>query len=323
MKKLPIRRPNRNDKAVSPAVSTSSSKSISFAQGVSLAVLAGIVLLAASGYYWYNNVLTNPDRILSGMLDKSLQTTAVDRTISQTQGDSTVSQDVQTTYGPQVASRSVTNLSQITSLGRTKVVTETIGTQNDDYVRYTDVTIDNPTNKRDFKDVLNTWGTRKNNPETGEQVSFLNTALFVAVPFGNLNVNQRNDLNAEIKKNNLYKYKEAKLTYEKGRPVMTYTMDLNPKALVTVLAKYAEITGIGDKSELNPAAYEGVDTINVKLSVDALSRHIKTIEFVDSARTETYHSYNAASSIVIPNKTIPVDELQSRLSAIEGQGSEQ
>lgn len=277
-------------------------------------------ILAASlvAYYWYVRVLTNPDRILTGMVDKSLRTSAIDRTISQEQGDTSLNQTTRVSFTPQLLSRSDAILTERTSLGKTTIRTESIGTKDTDYVRYTNVEIENPNNQRNFKDVLGLWGKRQTDLEKGQQASFFDTAMFMAVPFGNLNDSQRKAVQDEISRVNLYQYKQAKLDFDDGRPTMRYTLALNPQSLVQVLAKYAEVTGVGNKTELDPAQYEGALPISIKLDVDVLSRHIKVIDFGSTGRTETYHTYSGQAQTQIPTQTIGVDELQQRLTKIEG-----
>ena len=292
-------------------------KSLTFKQSISLLVLATLFLFGASGYYWYQNVFTNPDRVLSGMLDKSLQTVNVQRQVSQSDNSNSLDQAVYLSFSPDTLSNSQTVLTETTGQGKTMVTTENLGTPNADYVRYTDIDVSSNQNKRNFDNIIGVWGKRDNKPETGEAASFLKDALFSVVPFGNLDNSQRNEIKEEIKKTNLYQYREAKTEYKNGRPVMTYTIDLDPQALVTVLSKHAEITGVGGGSELNPAMYEGAQKVPVKLEVDLLSRHVANVEFLGSGRAEVYRAYNSIRQIEVPEDTIGIDELQNRLQELE------
>jgi hypothetical protein len=297
---------------------TSLKKPSRLALGLVALALAGAALFGASGYYWYKNVLMDPDRILDGMLDKSLQTTSVYRTVGQSGGQNTVNQATYVAFTPETMAQSFTTLREINDLGRTTVTTETLGNDQTDYVRYNSIKIESTT-KRNFDNVVNVWGKREANAETGQATSFLNDALFVIVPFGNLNPEQRKIMTDEINKVGLYDAESTKTSIKSGRPIITYDIKLDPQALVTVLAKYVEVTGIGKSANLDPASYEGATKLDVELEVDVLSRHVKAIRFANSGRTESYTSYNVVRQIQKPTETIDVNELQSRLQTLESQ----
>lgn len=291
---------------------------LSFKQTLALLIVATLALFAASGYYFYTKVITDPDRVLSGMLDKSLQTSSVQRTVTQNSGQSGINQAIYLGFTPKVAAQSLSQLEENNMLGSTKVTTETLGTKDADYVRYNSISIAGK-QPNDNGKIIGVWGKRGGSVESGQPPQFLDEALLSAVPFGNLNATQRKDMKAEIDNAKLYDYSKAEKSYEYGRPVITYTTELDPKALVQVLAKYVETTNVGSASALNPANYEGAQKIQIKIKVDALSRHLKTVEFGGSGRTETYRGYGLSREIEIPKQTIDVNELQTRLQSIEQQ----
>lgn len=299
-------------------------KQLSYGQSIFLLVFAGIGLLGVSGWYWYQNILTNPDRILSDVLDKSLQTTSVSRIVYQENDQSSVEQSLYVSFTPETYSRSVTSLEESSSAGKSEVVTETIGRKNTDFVRYDSIEVSTRGGgQQNFDNIVNVWGIRHNDPESGQAVSFLNDALFVAVPFGNLNASQRAELKGEIRDVNLYETLNTQTEFINGRPVVTYTLNISPQDLVQVLAKYVEITGVGTATDLDPALYEGAPATQVELQVDMLSRHVKEINFPGSGRTESYGAYNGVRHLSLPTDTISVEELQKRLTEIERRQQQQ
>lgn len=300
------------------SVSSTSKKPQPTKSLVIILIVCAVALFAASGYYWYKNVLINPNRVLDGALNKSLQSTSVDKTITQENGQSKFEQVAHLSFTPNVLAQSITKLDQSSEMGNTSVLTETIGTNDVDLIRYTGINIEGTNAKQqNFDEILNVWGERKSDPQSGQNVSFLNDALFMAVPFGNLNNDQRKELIGEIKKVGLYKDAKTKTEYKNGRPVVSYTVDIDPQALVEILAKYISVTGIGSSDGLDPAAYKGASKIPIEINIDAISRHINYVDFTGSNRKETYDSYNAVRDIDLPKDTIGVDELQQRLSKIE------
>lgn len=297
---------------------TSVRTKLTFNQSIILLIIGGLILFAASGYYWYKSVLTNPNRIISGMLDKSLQSSSVQRHVSQKSGNSSVDQSLYLSFTPKIISQSVTELKESNGAANTKVTTETIGTPNSDFVRYKSIDISGGKNNNVDK-ILNVWGKRESSSKDGASNAFLNDALLVAVPFGNLNKNERAEVKAEINKVNLYEFSKTETAFKNGRPVITYTIDLSPKSLVQVLSKYVEVTNVGTSADLDPANYEGAQKIQLQMQVDVLSRHLMSTEFVGSGRLETYEGYNLARKVDIPDKTIDINQLQKRLQVLEQQ----
>ncbi len=304
-----------------PSSNTAKQKfSFSFKQSAFLVVFASVLALGATGYYYYQNVFTDPARILSDAVDKSLQTTSVTRTVTQTGTQNSVSQKLYVSYGPAVVSQSVTDLQESSSVGKTAVKTESIGTKDTDYVRYQDISVTGQDNvERKYNNVVGTWGKRQSDEQTGQSVSFLDDALFVIVPFGNLNPEQRAVMRAEINKSGVYDITSTKQEFNNARPVMTYRISVNPQKLVQVLSKYVEVTGVGSNQQLDPRMYEGASDVQIDMEIDMLSKHITKVNFADSGRVETYTAYNAERSVPLPKDTVSIEELQNRLSEVEQQ----
>lgn len=286
---------------------------------IALLLLASLLLFGASGYYWYNSVLMNPDRIINGMLDKSLQTSSVYRTLDLEQDRSTVKQNDYVAFSPAPLAKSVTSLSETSEVGKTTVVTERIGTKSADYVRYTDIDVKGNNQPNDFSSVVGTWGKREADPQNGLSPTFLNELLdlFIVVPFGNLTNEQRTVLKNEISKVGLYKIENRQIDYINGRPVLSLKMNMKPQSLIQVIAKQAELTKKDSAGQLDPDAYADAPDIRVAMQIDVLSRHVRMIELAELNRRETYHGYNSPSQTQFPDKTISIDELQTRLQAVE------
>jgi hypothetical protein len=316
LRKPNIRRPFR--KSANKPVLTAEDRAIR--KILSFIILATIILLAASGYYWYKNIFSDPQRVMSDMLDKSMQTSSIYRGINQNSASSTVNQTVFVGFSPQFVSDQKTFLEENSSVGRTRVSTESIGTPTKDFIQYTNIDVrgsNAASAQSSFADVINKWGKRESNPESGEQAAFLNDALFVVVPFGSLNADQRRQVRTEIAATKLYNVTKSSRATESGRPVMNMTVEVNPQSLVKVLAKYVEVTGVGKEAQLDPSQYEGVPAIQMNMQIDMLSRHLRSLTYSDSQRQETYFGYNAARIISEPNDTISIDELQTRLQKVE------
>lgn len=297
-------------------------KSLTFKQSISLLVVATLFLFGASGYYWYQNVFTNPDRVLSDMLDKSLQTTGIQHKTGQIAEQGGAEQKIFVSFSPQVVSQTITNIEETGQNGRTRVSYEKLGTQNADYARYTrlDIAEQNAGQKQKMKESLGVWGKQESSPQTGQSAGFLGEALQSVVLFGNLNAEQRREIKKEIRKENLYKYVSYERKSQNGRPVIAYKIELDQSSLVQVLKKYGEVTGLGNTAGLNPAQFENEPNLPINLEIDMLSRHLKSSEIIGAASPQTYISYNLSRHIELPKNTVTLQELQGRLQPLLEQG---
>lgn len=296
-------------------------KNISFNQAILLIVVLALATLSVSGFYWYKNVFSDTDRVFDDMLNKSMQTTSIYRNVYQESGRNTIEQSIYTGFSPKTVAESTTKLEDNSTRNKTQVTTQTIGTPKEDFIRYTAIDIGGK-QLNGLDQILGVWGSRQSNDETGDSVSFLSDALFVVVPFGNLNEQQRAVMTKEIKDTQLYKIKEAKTDFSSGRPTAEYTVSINPQSLIKVLVKYIEITGQPTNAQLDAQAYQQAQAIDARFEIDLMSRHLKSVTFEDAGRTETYQGYNVFRTVESPTKTISIDELQQRLQVLEQQQSQ-
>lgn len=292
---------------------------LSFKQLIILMILITLILFGFGGYVYYKQIFTNPDRVLNAMLNKSLQVNSIQRKTVQAGSQSATTQTYYNTFSPQVAVESHVELREgdIKSGRVTKVTNETIATPTKDFIRYTSVTLPEGSNKRDFGKILNQWAKREKNEQTGEPVTFFDQSIFAVVPFGSLDPGQRKKVTDEVNSTNLYDYKSAKVSYDKGRPIMEYSIDLKPESLLKVLSVYADVTGYGDKEQLNPEQYKDSPAVPVKITVDLLSRHVRQVQYTGAQQVDRYGSYGLSRNITLPTQTIGIDELQKRLQEFQ------
>lgn len=280
-----------------------------------LVILACVILLGVTAWLWWTKIVMNPDRVLQGAIENSLQTNSVTKHITQEGGgNSDVNQTTYLSfYPPNVTSQSRTVLSQGIGSTKTSVTTETIGTNDADYVRYTEAnnTGSLPGAER-LNDLFGKWAKRSQNPTSGDQVTFLNESIYGIFAFGNLDDAQRSRIMELVQQKNVYKYQSVERRIENKRPVYVYELSINPVELVSVIREYLEITGAGDPSQLNPDDYKGAGRLQVIATIDILSRQLLKIEY-PTGRVESYNGHNLYKPTEIPSETMPVEELQRQL----------
>jgi len=286
---------------------------------LTIALTVAVAAFVVSGAFWWSRIFMNPDKVFQSMLANNLSSRSVSRNVVQNDPSNGVDQSTYVSFSaPEVVSQSRTVLSQKNrDRSTTTVTTETIGTKNTDLVRYVSAEgAEGLSIAGNIQGILGVWASRQPDTGKGESATFLNEAVFSVVPFGNLTQSQRSQLIDYINQQDVYQYNPVavKKSFKNGRYIYTYNVQLSPKAFVGLLAKYVEVTGIGDSSQLDPSAYESAGPINLKMDIDILSRQLIEIDYGSNGRSETYPSRNLYRDIKIPTETIPFDELQKRLT---------
>lgn len=295
--------------------SESGKLTLSFKQAVSAVVVLSIVLLGVSGWFWWKSILTDPDRVLSDMLARSLQTKSVTRNITQEDQQSALDQSIRLNLSPVAAAQTVTTLSQAEQNGVSRVTTETIGTNREDFVRYRSIESSaEGVNQKALENIAGVWSKRE---AKGQPPTFLNESLLSIVPFGNLNKEDRKTVLNILKDKKVYSYTKATRKSQDGRQVLVYEMTVAPQGLVEALAAYSRLSGLGEQPQLDPKAYAEVPPIGVEMVVDIMTRDLLSIKYTDSDRLERYQSAGLRTPIPVPAQSIAFTELQKRLQGLQ------
>ncbi len=283
-------------------------------------IIFGVILAAGlivAGWLAWSKIIIDPDRVLADTLNNSLRTPSVTREVVQDQGTSGVNQVSYITFRPPEPNANTKTVIYQTTANNTtaSVETETIGTNNSDYVRYTGIKEAGGTDGTGgLGDLIGTWAQRNSGGDSvaGAGLTFFNEGLFSIIPFGNLDKASRDTLLGLIKGKNLYSYTSAERKFENNRLVYAYNFNLNPADLVEVLRYYMQLSGNGDLNQLDPAEYESAPPIQIRVTVDVLSRQVSSIEY-PQGRIENYSGYGLYRPVELPTQTIPIEELQQRV----------
>lgn len=281
---------------------------------INLVVLFCVILVGFSGWLWWTKIFMNPDRVLGDTISNGLKTRSITKHVNQTGQNGGVDQvSYLSFYPPAASSQTVTVLTQGSGSNTASITTETIGINDADFVKYSEIKgADGLIASDKLNSLLGVWAKREQNSSTGAQTTFLNETIFGVVPIGNLNPEQKNQLEELINQKNIYTYSNAEKKIENKRPVYVYEMSINPADLVSIIQEYVKLTGIGDPAQLDPSQYQGASAIQIKFTIDIISRQLVKVEY-PTGRTETYSGQNLYRPTQIPNETIPIDELEKRL----------
>lgn len=287
---------------------------------VRLFIISLIILLLAATWGWYRLDYANPDHVFNRMLANTLATSGVSKQVSQSESEQKMDQSTQLVAAPEHRARSIAALQQGVD-GSTVVTTESIGTTTADFVRYNNIKTGQKTadgKSFNFSSVLGIWGkSDASNPNSNGGAQLYNQTVLGVFPVGNVNPNQRRQLLAQINKDQVYTIdNHVKKGSQSGRPLYTYSVTVKPVAYVSMLKTFARDLGLQQLEAVDPSQYADSSPIKFTIDVDVWSGELIKINYSDSARSEAFSAYGVRRHIDLPDKTIPVDELQTRLQQL-------
>ncbi len=275
--------------------------------------VAGALLFGVFSVLWIQKVYTGPSRVFWGMIENNLSTSGVTRRTVNEQGGQKTDQYTQLSFVDPVASHSYVDLVQGDGNNGTQVRTETIGTKDTDYSRYISI----KTNQKsqdgkplDFSKVQQVWG--KSDQLGGGQ--YYRQAALGLVLFANLDNATALEVSNKLRQQDVYTvdYSKAKSTKVNGKSVWTYAVKLDVAKYLTVVKEYSKKLPLGNIDELDPEQYKSSPPIELSISVGKLSRQVVQIQTSDGQK-EDYLSYGLKAPVELPEKTIPISDLQQRL----------
>jgi len=270
--------------------------------------------LVAAGVLWWRIVYSDPRHVFEGMLRQNFSTVGYVRETDTTQQGVRSAEYAQLQTGAQTLVRTLTALTQ----GQDEVITDAISTRENEFVRYKkiDTSRKNEAGKEfDFSSAVNVWAKQASDGSNQAAAQML-LGLF---PMGNVPAEDRREILEFMDKNVVFsvKYNTVKKERKNGRPVYTYEVQLMPQPYVDMLKRYGTAVGLSNHvKNLNPADYANTAPTNLTVTVDVISRQLKSVTFTESqGRKEVYSGHGILQDVQLPTKTISASELQQRLSA--------
>lgn len=252
------------------------------------------------------------------MLENSLRTSSVTRQILQGDESQSLDQKVRLQTGAVHVAQSLTTLTQ-TGSASAKVVTESIGTPTNDFVRYRSIETNQKSaegGELDFSKVLGVWGKSEASGETAGEL--YNESTLGVIPFGNLSAEDRQKLMDMVNRLEVYKvdYVNVVRGRENGRPTYEYSVKVLPEAYVSVLKEFARMAGLTQLRNIDPANYKNANALEFKVVVDVRTRRLSSITY-ESGRHENFISYGNEADVELPKDTVTVDELQTLIQEVQ------
>jgi len=280
-------------------------------------IIVSAVLVAAGGWFWWAKIYNSPKNIFNNMIDNSLATFGVTRSVSQSAQDSNYEQLSQMQFGAKNLVDIKTTINQKAPAGETTVITRTIATPKDNYVSYSNIKVANQkeSQSKDFSQLLNIWG-KQTEQEGGRDVYY--DAVYGAILFGYLPQNKRVELTNFIQDKNLYQIDYSKVTSESvdGRAVYKYPIEMNTKNYIELLKLYDQATGLKAVEGVDPAQYQNSPPVKVSAFVDKKSHQLARLVYEGGGQDQTYKGYGIRTSVEIPGKSVDRQELEGKLQKL-------
>lgn len=288
---------------------------------------AGVVLLLISAFVWWTQVYQNPYNVYWDMLASNLATSSETKRIVENTNGTHLNQYITQQFGQNTMAYGQTTLSD----ARSTVKTESIGTLNTDYIRYTHIQTTQKNkngNNLQFSNVLGKWAKSpaSNVAATSSNSAtpfFTQTVLGLGggnlFPIANLTEAKRQNLISQLHQNDVLDttYSSAKKQMVNGHAVYTYMVTIQPVAYVAFEKAFAADLGLHTLDNIDPNNYQGQQPIQVEVSVDVRSHHLVEINYGTSQHLEYYLSYGVPIQVALPHANLSSQDLQKLISQIQ------
>lgn len=277
---------------------------------IDILVTIGVAISACLLFWvWYYNGYLKPSNVFWGTIQNNLKVDYITRTSSRIDGNQKLTQVTDLQLTPVLIARSTVKLEDTKTNER--VVTETIGTANADFLRYVEIASNN--SEGADKSAVGMWA--KRDVAKGEQPQVLTDALLGSVlMFGDLNVSQRKDIISQLQSTNaITRYNLVGKKTVDGRKIYSFDVSIDLDAYSKVYANYLKMLGqdtlaaqIGQQQ--SGAAYDFI------LDINATSRVPSKLTVGDGADAETFTNVGSGPRFVAPQATLTIAELQAKLT---------
>lgn len=293
------------------------SRGLAWFYGVTLG--GGMLLTLFTGWVWWHYSYLNPQTVFWGAVNNNLIIDGVTKRTERKDNSGVRDRYDQISLGAPNLVKSVETISQSqTAQDKNVIVSETIGTPEANFNRYTKIetTTKTPDGKLpDFSKVVNQWSKQ----ELGKEASgAFADAIFDVIPFAHLNAQQRRDVINTMKHDETYKvdFDAVGKTRKNGRLYYDYNVSIAPDKYITILKQVDGAMGLNQLKSLDPAQYQGSGLVEIKVTVDARAHQLESISYVGSDNKQTYSAWGVRRNESLPTSTISMADLQAKLNAV-------
>jgi hypothetical protein len=276
--------------------------------------IIGVLTLFAGSAIWWQTSYSGPEQAFNDMLNNNLTTTSVTKKTTQDSSDTKVTQRIQLQLGSTNASRWYSRVETRNS----SAVTESIGTKDAGYVRYTMV---EPSPKAG-RQLINVWA--KSSAQNSELKNLFASSLLDITsapvpPLGMVAEPARTKLLTFARTEDVFRPNFSKVTSTtiNGRRAYNVPVEVKLAPYIQLMQGFAHVYGLKDIDSLNPATYKSAEPIKITVSVDALSHRMLRVTYPTTGYDVQYSDYGINHTITTPKRTVSEAELLQRLTVVQ------
>jgi hypothetical protein len=281
-------------------------------------IIAFIALFFVCFWVVGHFVYSNPNRVFSDMVSSNLDVSSFTKQIVAGSSTSLTNQIISVQLGAK--NRTISEEVQTMPTQKVgKIVTLNVGTPNADYSTFLAIST-TQTGKNgktlDYSPIVGIWGYSKpTDPSSTTGQLFTSSIIGSAFAIGNVNNVQKEQLLNYINSNKIYSITGAiKRQMVGGRLVYVYPVTIKLQPLAILLVNFGKDLGLNLPNQ-DTKQLAGVKE-PVTVTVDVLSRQLRSVVYGGSSAEESYSSFGAKMQINLPKNTIPLADLEKKLETI-------
>jgi hypothetical protein len=277
---------------------------------IAITVLAVIML---GLWLLYTEIYLKPSTVFWSTINQNLQTGYISKTVTQTTGTQTLTEATNIQFKGSLIAHTTLILTNKSGLSTSSVITETYGTDKQDFLRYTEIKSSTSANP---KNTINVWAV--NNKNNQQIIEILSDALMSSpLMYGYLSSSQRADIINQMHDHNVFTINFANTStnvkYD-GKRIYTYDVAINLQSYVQVFRAYLQDLGQSNLA-LQIGQPAAGSTYKATLYINPASRQILKMVPDGSSISEIYSNQDINAQTKLPvNVKLSITELKQRLT---------
>lgn len=287
-----------------------------------MSVLA-VVLVVGAGYIAYTRLYLTKERRFWQAIQNSMSTQSFVREVTSGGTGNRTVEKTRLNFGAEASIDKISSVSAKSATSESNVTTRSIMTPSAQYISYSNIFT---TEKKasgepfNFDSVNGIWAVQAQGttPQELDQLKLEYVQQQVSiVPFGNLNAATRRTIINELKQSDVYEIDYTNIVKQEveGKTYMAYPVRVKLRQYVAILQKHFDAMGFGMFPSLDPSQYAEKSRYNATLLLDLNSSTLRGIS--SSNQSEIYTNYGVSQKAPIPDKTVSLEDLQSKLQSLQ------
>ena len=288
-----------------------------------LVVLFALIVLVGGLWAWHRYVFMDAERTFWSTVDANLQAYGVTKNLTQEEANNKVDRFVQLQFGDPTVVRDVSVIEQENNGQETKVISEVLGTKDQNFIRYRQLDAPSANGARDFSDVVGRWAVEDVGDGSNVQSAALRDAIIGSVyglPFANVSPTQRQELVKFMKDSNVYSadFNATSILNRDGKTYYQYNVTTNVSAYIAMIQKLDAMIGLNQLQQLQPSDYESEPDVEIVMVIDPKARQLTELTYKQVGQQERYSGYGARIVNELPEPELSRQELEGKIQSVLG-----